>query len=1078
MFVHLHVHNEYSFLDGLGKARDYLQRAKDLGQTFLALTNHANIDGFLDFQREAEKIGISPIFGCELYVVPDMSYKNKGEERYHLTVLIESNEGFENLCKMLTKANLRGFYYKPRVDFRLLLKYCQGLIFLTGCSSSLLLSDKHKSFIFELQKKIPGKVYLEVMPHSFDKQKELNVICFQISREYGWPLVATNDCHYIWQEDNILQEILLAIQTKSTWEDPDRFRFQVDSLYLTSEEEMKKAFLEQNILTRAECLIAMRQTEEIALQCKNFRIESKPVFLPAVVEDGEEEYLRSLCLESYQSLFGVPLSGKYLNRFEEEFDLIKKKGFIGYFLVVKELVDWCCDNDIMIGPGRGSIGGSLIAYLIGIIAIDPIKYDLLFSRFISDDRIDYPDIDIDFEDRKRYLVREHLEERYGKNNVASVSTFLRMKGRMAIRDVSRVFNVPYKSVDEFAKVIFDEGGENSIDSALKETVEGKRFGNLYPQVVHWASRLEGQVRGGSQNAAALIVSSEDLTCGTRGNLVLRSNQEVINWGKDDAEFMGLLKLDVLGLNTLSVLSETRRLVKQNYQKDLVFEHISLDNKQIFEMLSRGETVGVFQFNTWPTTKLCKRVGVDSFEMMGNVIALIRPGPSESGMLEEFLKRKHGAKWKKKHPFYEEVTKNTFGIIVYQEQIMEVIYKVAGLPYSVADKIRRIISKKRDVDEFEQYRQMFLDGCKKQGTLDKNEVDEFWLMLEKYARYGFSKSHSIGYAMIAYYCAFCKLFYPAEFICANLSYGSEGKKEELVEEARRFGLNVILPRFGISDAFQWVVKENNIYVPFIEIRGVGEKTAKELANYSQVNRSEGFFDLGQSTRLSKRIETILREIGAMGRAPVEDLQKYFSFKIFRQNQVKKLDRYIPGIFSVKKYCCEEVLYCKGCELRSEAVKPVLSSRGIYNIPIIGEAPGAEEDKQGRGFVGKAGDLLWKELWKYGFTRRQFHVTNVCKCFVDPKREHILACSKWLDDEIRQLDAKICLALGNTPVKYFRGEDGGIVKLCGITEWNEQKQIWVCWGIHPAAVLYNPNNKLLFEEGIKNFADKIQLLGGLQ
>jgi len=1090
MFCHLHVHNEYSLLDGVGKAKDYLKRAKEMGQDYLALTNHGNIDGLLDFQREANKIGITPILGCELYFVPDISHKEKKENRYHITVLIKNNEGFENLCRMLTIANLEGFYYKPRVDFKIILEHRQGLVFLTGCPASVLLNEKHLPFLSDLKNELPDDVYLEVMPHELEDQKVLNRLCSRISEEFiYWPLVATNDCHYIEQRDNDLQEVLLAIQTKATWNDKSRFRFQENSLYLMSEQEIKDAFKKQNVLLKSEYLSAIRNTIEVAEKCKDFRIEKKEIFLPPVntqlIENvilREEEFLRSLCLDGYQTLFQSDLieNKEYLERFEEEFDLIRKKKFIRYFLIVKELVDWCYNNDIMIGPGRGSVGGSLIAYLLGITTVDPIRYKLLFSRFINENRIDYPDIDIDFEDTKKHLIREHLEEKYGKNNIASVSTFLQMKGRMAIRDVARVFDVPYKDVDEFAKIIQDdENGDNSISEASHHW-----FSEKYPEVVDYASRLEGQIRGCGQHAAALIVSAEDLTKGTRGNIATRSNQEVINWSKDDAEYMGLMKLDILGLNTLSVLNEIKRLVKQNHNQDLVFEKISLDNKEVFDVLTKGQTVGVFQFNTWATTKLCKEVGIDNFGLMSDVVALVRPGPADSGMTAEFIKRKHGGKWEKKHPIYEEITKDTFGIIIYQEQIMEVIYKVADLPYSVADKIRKIIAKKRNIDEFERYKQMFLDGCQKQGTMTNDEVEDFWAALEKHANYSFNKSHSVEYAMIAYWCAFCKLFYPAEFICANLSYGSDGKKEELVEEAKRLGLNIILPRIGVSDATKWTVKGGNIYVPFIEVKGIGEKKAQECQDYKvpKQEKLSFFFSGGGNSKKTSAIEKLLIEIGAIGENPVDDLSKYFSFNVSQQRIKKQLDRYIPGLFFQRRYRNTELIYCDSCALRAEATRPVLSSYGIYNIPIIGEAPGREEDKEGKGFIGKAGDLLWKELRKYELTRRQFHVCNVCRCYPGniktPNLEHISACSKWIDEEIKRLDAKFCLALGNTPLKYFKGEEGGITKLSGKTEWDEKRGIWICWCLHPSAVLRNPTNKALFEEGIKNFVEKINLLGGLK
>jgi DNA polymerase-3 subunit alpha len=749
--------------------------------------------------------------------------------------------------------------------------------------------------------------------------------------------------------------------------------------------------------------------------------------------------------------------------------------------LVHELVLWCKSNDILVGPGRGSVGGSLIAYLIGITAVDPIKYDLLFSRFIDENRIDYPDIDMDFEDAKRPLVRQHLEELYGKNHIASVSTFMKMKGRAVIRDVSRVFDIPYKDVDEFAKAIFDEENDNnSVEQAAKDTPEGLRFTEKYPKAVDYAIRLEGQIRGTSQHAAALIVSAEDLTQGTRGNLAVRSEQEVVNWHKDDAEYVGLMKLDALGLSTLSVLGEAKRLIKQNHGHDIVFDKIALDNNQVFEMLSRGETVGVFQFNTWATTKLVKEIGVEDFGMMSAVVALVRPGPADSGMTADFTKRKHGSKWVKKHRIYERITKDTFGIIVYQEQVMQVINLVAGLPYTVADKIRKIVAKKRDAKQFAQYEQMFVEGCQKEGTLSVAEAKEFWEALQNHARYSFNKSHSVEYAMISYWCAFLKLYFPAEFICANLTYGSDGKKEELVKEARRIGLKVVLPRLGISDAHKWVVKDGNIYVPFIEVKGVGPKLADDIARYKPPT-GDGFFCLAER-QPSGKMGKLIEEIGADGNNPKGDLAKYFGFDI--SGILNPIESRLPDCYAIKKHWRDpELLCCKGCALRDHARQPVLPSFGIYNVMIVGEAPGFDEDAEGKGFYGKAGKLLWAELFKYSLTRRWFHVTNVCKCFPGPvktpKADHIESCSTWLDKEIKMTGARLCLGLGNTALKYFKGEDGGITKLSGTLEWVESKGIYVLWCVHPSSVLRNPaENKRMFEEGIRNFANKIQSMGGFK
>jgi DNA polymerase-3 subunit alpha len=1109
-FCHLHVHTEHSLLDGYGNAKQYTSKAKELGQDFCAITNHGNIDGLIRFQKEADKQRIKPVLGSELYVVSDMLIKHPHEKRYHVVVLIKNNTGFFNLSKMLTSANLEGFYYKPRVSFEDLIKNGNGLIFLTGCTKSFLTHEDGYNVLSQLNDKFPGDVYLEVMPHNFQEQCLLNKKCEVLSDKFGIPLVATNDTHYINEDESFVHEVLLAIQTKAKWSDPNRFKFEVNGLFLRSEQQMKDAFAIQDSLRKSSYLLAMRNTMEIAEKCGDFRIQKQDIFLPKVLENGADEdlFLKELCKKGYWDLFvgKIEDNQKYYVRFQEEFELIKKKGFVRYFLIVHEIAEWCRTNDVLLGPGRGSVSGRLIAFLIGVTSVDPLVHNLLFSRFIDEERIDFPDIDLDFQDNKRPLIRGHLEQLYGKNNIASVSTFMDMKGRSAIRDVGRVFDVPYSDIDEFAKTIHDdEEKDNSVEVA-SHTPEGQKFNKKFPDILNLAIKLEGQCRSVGQHAAALIVSADDLTQGTRGNLSVRSGHEVINWGKDDAEYIGLMKLDILGLNTLTVLAETKRLIKQNHNKEIILEAIKLDNPQVFEMLSRGETVGVFQIGTGASTRLAKEVGIDNFATMGDVVALVRPGPADSGQTEEYKRRKHGGTWKKKNRIYEKITKDTFGIIVYQEQVMQVINQVAGLPYSVADKIRKIISKKRDVKQFEQYKQMFVDGCKKEETLSGKEANEFWDMLEKHAGYSFNKAHSTAYSIISYWCAFCKLYYPAEFICANLTYGSDGKKEELVKEARRIGLKIILPKAGISDSHKWAVKDKNIYVPFIEIKGVGEKTAIECSKYRDINGSSvGFFNSSVVSEKDNKISKLLKAVGAIGNTPEEDLTKYFSFDIkedkrdefpnLKQVLNKTLrptdleshlslslpPKYLNGIITQARFQSPELIHCQKCDLFKQCRKPVLPSQGRYNIAIVGEAPGKREDDEGSGFVGKSGELLWGELEKYDLTRRFFHVTNVCKCFPSetktPTAKHLDICRVWLDEELKKINVKLMLVFGNTGLLYFKNEIGGISKYSGKTEWSERYLSWICYGMHPAAALYNSDNKKSFQEGIKNFVDKINVLGGL-
>jgi len=1188
-FCHLHVHSQFSYLDGLGTSEQYISRAKELGQEYCTVSEHGNIDGLIKFQKEADKQKINPILGCEAYIVKDLSTKEKGEKRGHITLLIKNKIGFENLCKMLTIANLDGFYYKPRIDFQLLLDNCEGLVILTGCSSSFLNIDQTEALFSQLKKKLKDDIYLELMPHDFKEQKEHNKYCLELSKKYKIEIVGTNDCHYVNAEDEETQQVLLAMQTQAKWNDKDRFKFNTKGLFLCSEGQMKSKFKRQGILTEAQIEKCLSNTIEVAKKCSDFRIKKQGIFLPVVPkykkEDPKEllEQLTNakLYLLFKEEKFTAEKRREYNARLLEELDLIEGKGFIPYFLIIKELIDWCKDNDIMTGAGRGSVGGCLVAYLLGITCVDPIKYNLLFSRFISADRNDLPDVDIDFQDSKRELVRQHLEELYGKNNIASISTFLSMKGKAAIRDVARVFDIPLKEVDTFAKTIsyYDD---DSILQACK-TEEGKAFAKKYPQVIKHALKLEGTIKAcvdgearvllendygrtkckkiknlfkdgfkgkkiraydlekdilffdeivdvfyqgkkqtieiecahlnkksnkvsvtldhkiltkkgwveageivlgdyvatngiikinrrekkknipwnkgkkglqvawnkglkgqipwnkgltkydsdiimnssirmsGENNpakldyvkelnrersfkhgryskefqdllkennkceicgeikfldrhhkdknrdnnkrenillvckrchnklhnhsmkinpemtihfkkviairdsglkdtydiamksdnqnfvvnrlivhncgshAAAVIISADDLTKGAKGNLVRRSDLTVSNWDMEDSEYMGLMKLDVLGLNTLSVLDEVKKTVFKNHNKEIIFDKIPLDDKNIYKEIYNGNNTGIFQISAYSTDKLAQQLRADNIFLLSDLMALVRPGIADSGMTDLFLARKNGQEWEKKNKIFEEITKGTYGILCYQEQIMEVVYKMAGLSYSIADKIRKVISKKRDAKEFDQYKDIFIEGCLKQ-KLSKNEANDFWEMMLSYASYSFNKSHALSYAIMAYWTMWCKYYYPIEFLCANLNYGTDKGKEGFISEAHRLELTVKLPSINNSDSLKWQVKDGNLYIPLIEIKGIGQKMLEnrldkkeEIKEVKIKSKRKGFFDLGiekiskPATVVKKgKLESILEKIAELKKEEnYEELQKYFSFKIRRE-----------------------------------------------------------------------------------------------------------------------------------------------------------------------------------------------------
>lgn len=1115
-FCHLHLHNEYSVLDGFGTADKYAAAAKKKGFEYLALTNHGNTDGLLDFQKACDKHGIKPIMGCELYICKDALEKTKQSKGYfHITALVKNDTGWINLNKMLTFGHTVGFYYRPRISYKLLLKHAEGLVFLSGCAQSLLNKKTGLKFLLKLAAKTD--VYLEVMPHNIPEQKKIN----RIARKYcaTYPLkgiAATNDCHYINVKDYQSQDVLLAIQTKSKMDDEDRWKFSIKGLHLRSAKQMIKAFKKQNVLDTLAQEVSLLNTIQIANDCCGFRIKEREIHLPhppALKGKDDDKFLWSLCVKGYRARFGksITTNKKYLKRLRSEYRIIKDKKFSRYFLIVWDLIRYCEENNIMVGPGRGSVGGSLLAYLIGITKLDPIKFDLLFSRFIDVNRIDYPDIDVDFEDSKRDIVINRLQEIYGENRVAGVTAFSRMKARNVLRDVGRAFKVPYKDVDEVAKLVTDD---------LKELFESediaKQFKREYPDVAHHALQLEGQIRGYNQHAAAIIISQDDLTNGSRCYLADRKNSRVINWEKDTAEHLGLMKLDILALNTLTQLNAAKNLIKENHGVDIVFEDIPLNDPKVLEMIGNGNTVGCFQIGTPAMTKLVQEMGIKKFSHIADAVALVRPGPKNSGMTSQYIERRFGRRWSKKNKVYENITKDTYGVIVYQEQVMAVINKVAGLPYSTADKIRKIIGKKRDVEEFKQYKEKFVKGCLKKKTMSRREANDFWAGLEKHAQYSFNKSHSYGYSLIAYWTAYCKYYYPTEFICASLSHLSTGKekqKPELVEEARRLGLSVVLPKIGISHPTQWTAKKDKLYVPFIEVKGIGLVTAEKLRVKVKAKKNK-FFSVGgieADIKVNKAVKAILEKINAYEPDDIsmpKQAQEYFGFELtndpyyqypnllkFINSKEGVIDRitgkagfaffkpdfqdivsgivYVPGIIKKRRYRNKALLRCTKCKLIKECSAPVMPSKGTYNVAIIGEAPGKNEDEEGVGFVGRVSELLWSTMDDYKLKREMFHITNTVKCYPrltrTPKKKEIFICGdKWLSRELKKLDCHLIFAMGNVALQYFTGRSGGITRVNGKTEWIENINAWVCWGVHPSYAIRNPDNEPDFVAGVDNFA----------
>ncbi|NLZ38168.1 MAG: DNA polymerase III subunit alpha [Firmicutes bacterium] len=823
-FVHLHTHTEYSLLDGFCKINEVVVRAAELEMPALAITDHGVMYGVIDFYKAALKAGIKPIIGCEVYVAPRSRFDRdarRDQRQYHLVLLAQNNEGYRNLMQLVTRGFSEGFYYKPRVDHELLARYSRGLIALSGCLAgeipTALLERREEDALqlVKLYQETFGRenFYIELQDHGLPEQKTLNPQLIQLARATNAPLVVTNDAHYINKEDAYPHDILLCIQTGKTLEDENRLRFSTDEFYLKSAAEMAALF--------PELPEAVANTLEIAERC-NVTFEFGKTHLPVYeIPKGydDNEYLRQICIKGAQKRYGDPLPAHVQERLDYELKVIKQMGYASYFLIVWDFVNYAHENDILVGPGRGSAAGSLVAYSLGITNIDPLKYNLLFERFLNPERVTMPDIDIDFCYEKRERVIEYVTKKYGEDSVSQIITFGTMAARAAVRDVGRVLNFPYSEVDKIAKLIpaelnitIQEALEKSPD--LKELYENDE---KIRQLLDLSMAIEGMPRHASTHAAGVVIAGKPLV----EFVPLQKSGEsmVAQFPMGTLEELGLLKMDFLGLRTLTIMGEAVRLIKQTTGKEIDLATIPLDDENTYALLSQGDTSAVFQLESSGMRSVLRELKPNVFEDIIAVVALYRPGPMEQ--IPIFIKSKHGEiPIKYLHPDLEPILKETYGIMVYQEQIMQVASVMAGFSLGEADLLRRAIGKKK-LEVLNQQREVFVKGCITKGH-SKELANELYDLIVKFASYGFNKSHAAAYALVAYQTAYLKANYPTEYMAAQLTgvMSNTDKVAVYIADCKKMGITVLPPDINASDANFTVAADKVIRYGLAAVKNVG------------------------------------------------------------------------------------------------------------------------------------------------------------------------------------------------------------------------------------------------------------------
>ena len=831
-FVHLHVHTEYSLLDGASRIKELVQRTKELGMDSIAITDHGVMYGAIAFYKEAMAQGIHPIIGCEVYVAPQSRHERAevdGVRYYHLILLAENEIGYRNLVRLVSLANIEGYYYKPRVDKDLLRQYHEGIIALSACVAgeiprSILRGDPERTDeILAEYVDIFGRdnFFLELQDHGLPEEKTVNHALRDLSKKHDIGLVATNDIHYVRAEDSEFHDILLCVQTGRTINDPNRMRFSGPDYYLKSEAEMTAIFHDYPG--------AVENTAKIAARCRvDFTFgELQLPFYPIPEKFADDDaYLRTLCEERLPERYSE-ITNEIRLRLDYELGVIHGMGYASYFLIVWDFINYARGHGVAVGPGRGSAAGSIVAYLLGITNIDPLRYALLFERFLNPERVSMPDIDIDFDDINRGRVISYVKERYGEDHVAQIATFGTMGAKGAIRDVGRVLEMSFSEVSNITKLVPSELNI-TIDRALKESADFRR---LYDEdesvrrVIDLARKIEGLPRNTSIHAAGVVIAKEPLT--NHVPVWISEGTLVTEFDKDDVEALGLLKMDFLGLRTLSIIEDALKNIRKSHGIDIDIDNIPLEDDLTAQMLCDGDTGAVFQMESAGMTNLVKDLQPKGFVDLIPTVALYRPGPLGSGMVTDFIDGLHGKKEVVyMHPLLEPILKETFGVVLYQEQVMQIVQVLAGFTLGQADLLRRAMGKKKHELLMAQ-KESFLAGCANNG-IDAPLANHIFDLLTHFADYGFNKSHSASYGLLAWQTAYLKAHYPVEFMAGVLTsiMDKTDKIPVYIRLCHQMKIRILPPDIN-SSAATFSIERGAIRFGLAAVRNVGENAIAVL-----------------------------------------------------------------------------------------------------------------------------------------------------------------------------------------------------------------------------------------------------------
>jgi uracil-DNA glycosylase family 4 len=1112
----LAVRSDFSIGKSLLQVDHIVSKAKELGYESVALVDEMSLHAMVDFSQRAKKAGLKPIIGCAIRVVDDPTYrkppkasgeKEKPNRGYTLKVYAKDEWGVAGLIKLLSKANSPDyFYYVSRVGLQDVLDL-EGVVVSTGDMFNLFHHPNHQDICLQLRTKFGDDFFVELVPIDTPLFDTLNAKALTQARAHELQTILTYPTLYRDNADADSLDVLSAVTTNTKMDVSYRpvqhvkdFGFHepkhlVERLKAAATRVKKFYGLHEPHLW----LAGVTNVEKLAAKC-GYEFKKHPVSLPEMA-DNEFVTLGKKCIEGWKRRFTTPVLGylppaslipEYKARLSYELGVLKKMGFAGYFLLVEDLVMWAKENGIIVGPGRGSVGGSLVAYLLGITDVDPIRFNLLFERFINPERLDLPDADLDFMSSKRHLVIEYLTKKYGADRVAGISNFSTLASASALRDTGRMFGLSNLDLTATKLVPKEHGNSYSLTDAAKAVPDLEKFKDTHTEVWGHALKLEGAMRSFGQHAAGIVVAGEPLI--NRAVVETRGESPVVNWDKRVVEDWGLVKMDILGLSTLDVLEIAKTYIEERHGKKVDYLDLPLEERDIMDAFGRGDTTGVFQFDSGGMKALLRNLAMGgplTFEDVTAATALYRPGPMDSGLMDDFIQIKQGTKSVfYDHPNMEPALKDTYGVIVYQEQVMQVAVDLAGFTKTEADHLRKAMGKK-DKDKMAEMRQKWVDGCLAKSGMDEIPAGKLFDKIEAFAGYGFNRSHAVEYSLISYWCLWVRIRYPAEYFAACMSIVKEEKLPSLVEEAREFGIEILPPDINLSRERFTIPDDNHLLAPFSAIKGISENTALRIVELRRGNGGafkdmDDFLNITEAkgSKVNSKVRDVLDKVGALvplqpGATPVRSIDR-------RRDQTELMGGLI--IDSVKadrttdlteKFLRAKVISlvqeykgCEGCDLAGQP-HPTVRAKHTVKFMVVSDCPSWQEEKADKMLEGDAADFIKEAIKAAGLNPAEGYYTSLVKAKKNDKfltNAQINGCKGFLQRELELVKPAVIVALGSASIKHFiPGIKGGTAELAGKVVFDKTLDASIVCGLNAQQLLFDPSKADILAAVFEKVAD---------